>query len=325
MSASAAPSLILLTPRLGDVPARTSRFLQRPPAPGDAAEVAELVIASELSLYGESTYSRSDLEAEWGSLDLEHDALVLLDGERIVAFGSLDDRGELWRGDGFVHPEARGRGVGRELATALESAAAARGAKRFQNSVLEPDDAGHRLLAALGYRPVRVFRELRIALDAPPEPPRWPAGVVADAFDADRDAASFHAAQQEAFADHWEFRPRPLERWRAFHLASDRFDPSLWRVVRAGDEIVGGAICEAGRYGGGWVGVLFTRRPWRGRGVGRALLLDAFGTFWERGESSIGLSVDAENTTGAFALYEHAGMRPVLGWVMHEKRVAYPL
>jgi hypothetical protein len=33
------------------------------------------------------------------------------------------------------------------------------------------------------------------------------------------------------------------------------------------------------------------------------------------------LSVDAENATGAFQLYESAGMRPVLGWVMHEKSV----
>ena len=239
----------------------------------------------------------------------------------MVAFGSLHDRGELWRIDGYVHPDELGRGIGTQLVRALEATAAARGARRIQNGVAEPDEAGRRLLSALGYRPVRVFRELRIDLDTAPEPPKWPDGLVAGEFDADRDAAAFHAAQQEAFADHWEYTPRDFASWRGFHIDTDRFDPSLWGVVRAGDEIVAGAICEADRYGGGWVAVLFTRRPWRGQGVGRALLRDAFGKFRDRGELSAGLSVDAENTTGAFHLYESAGMRPVLGWVMYEKAI----
>ena len=294
-------------------------FRSRPPVSGDAAAVAELVIAYERSLYGETEYSLGDLQAEWEVLDLTRDALVLLDGERIVAFGSLDERGELWRVDGYVHPEARGRGLGTQLVAALEATAAARGARRIQIGVTEPDEAGHRLLAALGYRPVRVFRELRIDLDAEPEPPEWPDGVVPDEFDAARDAAGFHAAQEEAFADHWEHRPRDLARWRELHVETERFDPSLWRIVRAGDEIVAGAIGESGRYGGGWVAILFTRRPWRGLGIGRALLRDSFRKFRERGEPSVGLGVDAASETGAFQLYESAGMRPVMGWVMHEK------
>jgi ribosomal protein S18 acetylase RimI-like enzyme len=288
---------------------------------GDAAAVAELVIAYERSLYGETAYSLADLDAEWKALDLARDAVVLTDGGRIVAFGSLDDRGELWRVDGYVHPAERGRGLGGELVALLEEIAAGRGARRIQNSVAEPDEPGQRLLAGLGYRPVRVFRALRIELEAAPAPPEWPGGLDAAEFDAERDAEAFHAAQQEAFADHWEYRPRDLARWRELHLGRKGFDPSLWRVVRAGGEVAAGAICEADRYGGGWVAVLFTRRPWRGRGVGRALLRDAFRKFWERGETSVGLSVDAENETGAFHLYESAGMRPELGWVMHEKRL----
>jgi mycothiol synthase len=299
-----------------------SSFRRRPPVPGDAAAVAELVIAYERSLYGETEYSLGDLEAEWEALDLARDALVLLDGERVVAFGSLDDRGEVWRIDAYVHPEERGRGIGNELVAALEATCVSRGARRIQNVVAEPDEAGHRLIAGLGYRTVRVFRELRIDLDTAPEPPEWPDGIVPDEFDADRDAAAFHAAQLDAFADHWEYRPRDLAYWRGLHIETERFDASLWRVVRAGDEVVAGAICEAHRYGGGWVAVLFTRRPWRAQGVGRALLRDALWKFWDRGEPSVGLSVDAENVTGAFQLYESAGLRPVMGWVIHEKDLA---
>jgi mycothiol synthase len=296
-----------------------SSLQRRPPVLDDAAAVAELVMAHERSLYGATGYSLGDLQAEWETIDLARDALVLLDGERVVAFGSLHDRGELWRVEGYVHPAEQGRGFGRELGVSLEAMAASRSARRIQSSVAERDEAGHRLLEGLGYRPVRVFRELRIDLDTAPEPAEWPDEVDPGEFDADRDAIAFHAAQQDAFADHWEFRPREFAEWRHFHVETERFDPSLWRVVRVSDEVVAGAICEADRYGGGWVSVLFTRRPWRAKGVGRALLRDAFEKFWARGETSVGLGVDAESATGAFHLYESAGMRPVMGWVIHEK------
>ena len=92
-------------------------------------------------------------------------------------------------------------------------------------------------------------------------------------------------------------------------------------MVREGDEIAAGAINVAGLYGGGWVSVLFTRRPWRRRGVGGAILRDAFVRLWDAGERSVGLGVDAEGETGAFRVYERAGMRPVIGWVMHEQEV----
>jgi GNAT superfamily N-acetyltransferase len=287
----------------------------------DAPAVAELVMAYERSLYGKTGYSLEDLEAEWESLDLERDALVLLDGERVVAFGALYDRGELWRIDGYVHPEERGRGLGTELVAALEAKAASRGARRLQNGVLEPDESGARLLVERGYRRVRVFRELRIDLHGDTPPPEWPSGLVPHEFDPEHDAAAFHAAQQEAFADHWEFKPRDFAYWRDFHVETERFDASLWRVVRSGHDVAAGAICEANRYGGGWIAVIFTRRPWRGQGIGRALLRDAFLKFHARGETSVGLGVDAENQTGAFHLYEDEGMRPVLGWVLHERKL----
>jgi GNAT superfamily N-acetyltransferase len=299
--------------------ARMSRLERRPAVAGDAAAVAELVIAYEKSLYGETAYTQADLEAEWEGSDLARDTLVLVDGDEVIAFGSLQDRGDLWRTEAYVDPGRQGRGIGTELAVTLEGMAESRGARRLQTGVFEPDEAGRRLFAELGYRPVRVFRELRIELDSRPEQPRWPEGLVVDAFDADRDAAAFHAAQQEAFSDHWEYTAREFGQWRGFHIETEHFDPSLWGVVRAGDEVAAGAINVANRYGGGWVGVLFTRRPWRGRGVGRALLQDAFVRFWDRGERNVGLSVDADGTMGAFHLYESAGMKPALGWVMFEK------
>jgi len=292
-----------------------------PAVAADAAEVAEVVAALESSLYGSSTFSQADLAGEWSELDLEQDARVLRDGHRIVGYGVVRARGEPWRVEGYVRPDALGRGIGTLIATSLEQDAARRGARRIQNNVLEADVGARRLLESLGYGAVRVFREMRVELEAPPRAPEWPDGLRVVPFDAERDALEFHAAHQEAFADHWDHTPRDFRSWSKCHLGSERFDPALWCVVRAGDEIAAGTICTGDTYGGGFVHALFTRRRWRKQGVGTALLADSLARLWERGERSVGLGVDAASDTGAFRLYERAGMTPTLGWVMYEKQL----
>jgi mycothiol synthase len=301
-----------------------SSFRVDPAVAADAAAVTEVVAALESSLYAQTAFSQADLEGEWADLDVEQNARVVRDGDRIVGYGVLWELGELWRAEGYVHPDARGRGIGKLIATGLEEDAARRGARRIQNSVLEADSAARTLLESLVYGAVRVFRELRIDLEVPPPAPEWPDGLRVVPFDPERDAPEFHAAHQEAFADHWDYTPRDLEPWSKSHLKSERFDPTLWCVVRAGDEIAAGTICTGDTYGGGFIHALFTRRPWRKQGVGAALLSDSFGRFWERGEHSVGLGVDAASDTGAFRLYQRAGMAPVVGWVMYEKQIGDP-
>jgi mycothiol synthase len=301
-----------------------SSFRVDPAVAADAAAVTEVVAALESSLYAQTAFSQADLEGEWADLDVEQNARVVRDGDRIVGYGVLWELGELWRAEGYVHPDARGRGIGKLIATGLEEDAARRGARRIQNSVLEADSAARTLLESLGYGAVRVFRELRMDLEVPPPAPEWPDGLRVVPFDPERDAPKFHAAHQEAFADHWDYTPRDFEPWSKSHLGSERFDPTLWCVVRAGDEIAAGMICTGDTYGGGFIHALFTRRPWRKQGVGAALLSDSFGRFWERGEHSVGLGVDAASDTGAFRLYQRAGMAPVVGWVMYEKQIGDP-
>jgi mycothiol synthase len=229
---------------------------------------------------------QADLEDEWSDLDLEQHVRLVRDGDRIVGYGAVRDGGELWRAEGYVHPDALARGIGKLIATELEHDAARGGARRIQNGVFEADSAARSLLESLGYSAVRVFRELRVELEAPPPAAAWPDGLRAVPFDPVRDALDFYAAHQEAFADHWDYAPPDLEAWSKSHLRTERFDPPLWCVVRAGDEIAAGTISTGDSYGGGWVDALFTRRPWRNQGVGAALLRDAFARLWERGERS---------------------------------------
>jgi ribosomal protein S18 acetylase RimI-like enzyme len=57
----------------------------------------------------------------------------------------------------------------------------------------------------------------------------------------------------------------------------------------------------------------------RSKGLGEALLRQAFHDLYARGRHRIALGVDAENSTGATRLYERVGMKVVLRDDAYEK------
>jgi ribosomal protein S18 acetylase RimI-like enzyme len=161
-----------------------------------------------------------------------------------------------------------------------------------------------------GYSPIRFSFEMRIDLDERLPTPALPNGVQLTSLRPGEERVAY-AVSQEAFADHWEFTPHSWEEWSHFMIGDD-FDPELWIVSRDGDEVAGVCLCRSeaiGRPGVGYVRILGVRRPWRRRGLGRALLLEAFRRFGDRGAHAVALGVDGENTTGAVRLYESVGMR----------------
>ena len=113
------------------------RAFPTPPVAADAAAVTEVVMAIEASLYGEASFTQADLEDEWSELDIEESVRVVRDGDRIVGYGVAREHGELSRAEGYVHPAAWGRGIGKLIAIRLEQDAARRGARRIQNAVFE--------------------------------------------------------------------------------------------------------------------------------------------------------------------------------------------
>jgi mycothiol synthase len=69
------------------------------------------------------------------------------------------------------------------------------------------------------------------------------------------------------------------------------------------------------------VDVVAVRRPWRGRGLGLALLRHALGELYRRGVREVGLSVDAESITGAPRLYGRAGLRVSSSYALFQKEL----
>jgi mycothiol synthase len=149
---------------------------------------------------------------------------------------------------------------------------------------------------------------MEINLAAEPPPPVWPEGISVRIFQPGEERAVYDV-DMEAFQDHWDFFPVPFDDWREYFVGRSDFDPELWFLAMDGDEIAGTALCAGeSRPNIGRVNVLAVRRPWRRRGLGKALLLHAFHELRRRGRPKADLNVDGENLTGAVRLYEHAGM-----------------
>ena len=292
-----------------------------------ARAVTDADVPAVVAVINEATPEIPVDEAEvrtWLTSPEEIDFAVVVDerGE-LLAYGDLSTRDSTSRTwfDLQVPPRHE---ESETFGSALDwaEATARRRGRELLRVPARPDSKLPEFLAGRGYRPIRHFFDMRIDLaEAPPEP-SWPAGIDVEALVPGDERAVFDAVE-DAFADHWEWSPGRFEDWAHHMVEAAAFDPSLWLIARDGGEIAGVCICRRapGEVGLGWVRELGVRRAWRRQGLGTALLVAAFGLFWERGTKAVGLGVDGENTTGAVRLYERAGMRVFHRFDVYEKEM----
>ena len=226
-----------------------------------------------------------------------------------------------YRSRGAVDPAWRRRGIGSALLAECQrrqrdlAATHQTDRPRFHGTFAKELNAGATALAERdGYRPVRWFFDMeRPGLDRDlPELQPLPEGIEVRPVSDDHVRAIWDA-DLEAFRDHWGGHDGSDEALQRF-LDSPDHDPSLWVVAWEGDEVVAGSINviysheneETGRRRG-WLESVFTRRPWRRRGIGGALIDRSFHLLAERGMDTAALGVDADNPSGALRLYEAHG------------------
>jgi mycothiol synthase len=283
----------------------------------DAPAVAELFRSVEESVLGRpSGFDDEAVRGWWQTIAFETNTWLFEEDGTLVAAAGCQAHGDRGNSGGAVHPSAQGRGLGTQLLELVEGRLAEEGAARVHSWAVAADERAAELFTGRGYHEARRFWEM--AIDLHGEPPEPPAAI--EPF-REEDAAAFHAALEEAFEDHWEPHPEPFEEWWKRQRGRANFDPSLWFVIREGDEIAAVTRNEL-RTHAGYIGALGVRRPWRGRGYGRALLLHSFREFRRRGSSRVTLGVDAANPTGATQLYESVGMHVEQEEIVWEKSLA---
>jgi mycothiol synthase len=286
----------------------------------DLAAVTRILVDEEVAVRGSSEWGEPETRDWLHGLSGDGGELWIAEGDMPAGVLGIFS-GETARGWIAVDPVFNGHGIGSSLVRHAETRAAAQGSASLQLGAFAENRAALELLANAGYRDDRHFYRMSIELSAPPAEPQWPEGLTYTTFDP-AEARAVHEAVNDAFADDHGHHPLPFEEWRRRRIEAPDFDPTLWFIARDRNAIAGICRCDAKRWGGGWVGALGVRKPWRRRGLGRALLQQSFLEFYDRGERRVGLGVDTQNPSGATRLYERAGMYVVAEDISFEKRLS---
>jgi len=279
-----------------------------------------------------SAVTPGELEREWQAegFMLETDVfLVTTPDGRVVGYEEFVNRHAhaALQGDGYVHPDFRGLGIGTALLQALEE----RACKEMElaerhlrvyiiNGMSAADKSAREIHESEGYKLIRHHWMMEANLTEAPKVIPFPAGIELRPFIKETQGYLMFQTEDESFRDHWGHVPGNFNNWKLRKIEREEFDPMLWHVAWDDDQIAGYAQTRY-RNGVGWIGNLGVRRPWRKRGLGEALLLHAFSEFYKRGMHTIGLGVDASNPTGATRLYQKVGMQIAVEDVLYEKEL----
>jgi mycothiol synthase len=266
-------------------------------------------------------------------IDPARDVVLVEAGGRLIAVTSVqrqlrDDTPtyDLW---GRVAPEMRRRGIGRWLFDWSLRRVAGRariedphGEVAILADAEEPEVGARTLYERAGFVPVRHFFLMRHTdLDRVPVVP-MPDGLEVRSVRPEHHRAVFEA-ENEAFRDHWGHHEMGEEAFRQT-FDQEETDTDLWVVAWDRNEVAG--VVETWSWPTenerlhvrrGWLERISVRRPWRRRGLGRAVTAAALCKVREAGMDEAMLGVDAQNPTGALGLYES------LGFTVFRRSMAY--
>ena len=314
---------------------------RRPEPSVDFPAIAAFISSVNVADGNDSVPTAEEIEHDWRQtpgFDPVRDVALVEDAAGLAALVNVDAQtraGKVvhWM-EGWVRQDRRRQGIGRALLAWAErhtGGLVARGETVGLElphvlgfGVLESLPAALAFAASTDYARIRYGFEMRRRLDEPIPDFELPAGLELRPV-READHRKIWDADVEAFRDHWEPRDRNDGDFEAAFTYPE-IDTALWRVAWDGDEVVGSVMNyifpeENAKLGVevGWLSHVSVRKPWRGRGVAKALIVSSLRVLRDRRMSVAALGVDGENPTGALALYEGLGFYRHQMWISHRK------
>jgi GNAT superfamily N-acetyltransferase len=270
------------------------------------------------------------------NFDPYEDTMYVQVGSETVGYFDVTWRREsqgnrIYRHGAYLLPAWRRKGIGTAMLRWMEerlkqiaSGHPEDGARLFRTWADSTDDGKLALLKSHGYVPVRYFFEMVRNMEKPLPTIAIPPGLEL------RPASPEHyrpvwKALEEAFKDHWGHSPH-VEADYLKWIKDRRFQPDLWTIVWDGDQVAGTVLNyideeenEVRDRKRGYTEDICVRRPWRRRGLARAMLVKSIQRLKDLGMTEAALGVDTDNPSGALRLYKSVGFEPVRKSMVLEK------
>ena len=235
---------------------------------------------------------------------------------------------------GRILPDWRRKGIGQAMLGWMEgrlreiaSGHPAEVEKYFLTIAAQGETGLAAMLEKNGYQPVRYgFEMVRPDLENIPDSP-LPEGFEVRPVLPEHYRAIWEA-DTEAFRDHWGFVEPSEGDYQAWLVDKTIFQPDLWQVAWdiATNQVAGqvrtyidheqNKLYDRQR---GYTEFISVRRPFRRRGLARALIARSLQAQKEAGMTESALGVDSENLSGATRVYQDCGFRVVKRTTVYRK------
>lgn len=272
------------------------------------------------------------------AFDKSRDLRLWQEDNRLVMFADMWLKRAEDKLDGMLYyqvlPDAADEQLHREAIawgeTRLREAAAEQGGLRPVLHVfgLDSETEKLRLWPELGFGVERYHFNMQRDLHEPIPEPALPDGFTLRPVAGLHEVGAWVDCFNLSFIDHYNFHPQTVEDLTHWHNTDD-YRPELDLVAVAEDGTfaafnycsISPSVNAAQQRSEGWIDALGTRRGYRKRGLGRAMLLAGMHALKQAGMDDAKLGVDAQNPSGALRLYEAVGFHRTSTWVRHLKEL----
>ena len=217
-----------------------------------------------------------------------------------------------------VLPRFRRRGIGKELVRRAVESLKTRGIKTANAWAQTDRESCIRLYGSFGFREIRAFSMMEADLASVPSElgEKKDVAIRKADLESDGDIQLLNRLDNEAFSEHFNFRPRTVDETRYMLFEMPWFKGQNWFLAEEAGNPVGFlgtgidiGLNEEKNLSWGWILDIGVLKPQRRQGVGARLMLHGMRVLRDIGMRNAMLYVDDMNPTGAIKLYEKVGFK----------------